>query len=202
WINTIAGKNSESYINELPAISNVSNFEVSWDYISFNDFSPLPIAYTVYVAVNDGPYEPWINSTTEQSAIFRGEKGNTYYFFSSAEFEDGSIEATPEIEDARTTVADDAGTGINSGKMKPELKVYPNPSTGNLTVEYSLVAEGQYVVEIFDLAGKKLYTMDEGIKTMGTRIIRLDNTEFLEKGVYFIRISNEGLSNTMKWVKN
>ena len=71
---------------------------------------------------------------------------------------------------------------ISPEKRLRGVYVYPNPSFGNVRFEFFNIPEGQYELSVFNLLGKKLWTVDESLKT-GTVI--LSDLSFLPRGTYF-----------------
>lgn len=201
WVNTMAGRSGESFVRELPAETEQEQFLVSWDYVVFEEFGPVPVTYTVMVSVNDGPYEKWIGPTTETSAVFEGSEGNTYRFFSIAGFSDGTVETAPGEEDARTTVVKVNTSVILPALQTGGLSVYPNPSDNTLNVRYTLRSEGAYTVDLFDYTGRHLATLESGRKPAGDYQLRLGDTGFLHSGVYFIRLTRGEDVQSVRWVR-
>ncbi len=76
--------------------------------------------------------------------------------------------------------------------------VYPNPVTDNVTVVIPESINGQLSLNIFDVAGKKIYisNINSGIN----QCIKL-NVATLQKGLYFIRLKSEDKSMTVKMLK-
>ena len=105
-LNTIDGDLPSSQVNALPAQQSDPNFEVTW---SGDDGAGSGIReYDVYFLEDNGPFVPWFYNTTESSAIFPGEPGRTYAFFSIARDNVGNVEDPPAGPDAQTTVVLDA----------------------------------------------------------------------------------------------
>ncbi len=65
--------------------------------------------------------------------------------------------------------------------------VYPNPSNGNTTLEFSLNEPTFTTVEIFNLLGGKVLTVHEGNLPSGKHKIVFDAGK-LQSGVYFVKI--------------
>ena len=61
--------------------------------------------FDVYVSRNSGPYELWLEGTTLRGALYRGDLGATYRFYSVAFDRSGNREAAPATADATTAVA-------------------------------------------------------------------------------------------------
>ncbi len=65
--------------------------------------------YDVFVCDNGGDYQPFQRFTTQTSAMFTGETGHTYHFYSVAVDNVGHREGTPSAADSSTTLV--AATG-------------------------------------------------------------------------------------------
>lgn len=63
--------------------------------------------------------------------------------------------------------------------------VYPNPTNGNVTIEYTLPANGEF--EVYDLSGRKLYSQTvQGVANTATINAELSN------GIYFYTLTSGG----------
>lgn len=69
-----------------------------------------------------------------------------------------------------------------------ELMIYPNPTSGNVSMAFSSLAFIENEIVIVDLSGKMVYKKD-GIKVLGQFTHNLD-VSALENGIYFIQVSN------------
>ncbi len=65
--------------------------------------------------------------------------------------------------------------------------LYPNPSNGNFTVEYSLTGNSDVSVKIFDVQGKMVREINESEKAAGAHLDRYDVSN-LPEGLYFVKI--------------
>ncbi len=61
--------------------------------------------YDIYVATDGGPFERWLEDTARTSAIFEGDAGKSYSFYSIARDLSGNEEAAPLTADAMTEVS-------------------------------------------------------------------------------------------------
>ena len=81
--------------------------------------------------------------------------------------------------------------GIVSTTLNNRLQVYPNPTTGELTITYPpLAGAGGGIisdVEIFDIYGKKLQSHHLIISSSH----HLINISHFHAGIYFVRITTE-----------
>jgi hypothetical protein len=115
--NTIDAAPPTSTINALPAFS-PPTFNVSWT--GEDDSAGSGIAsYDVFVSVNSGPFAVWLDDTAATSAIFTGELGHTYGFFSVATDNVGIRQAAPGAAQATTLI-----TG--SGPRVTDVRIQSN----------------------------------------------------------------------------
>lgn len=79
--------------------------------------------------------------------------------------------------------------GVNSiDKKEFELSVFPNPSVDAATVNFKLTSEEIVTVEIYNIVGSLVSTIESGNKTAGTHSIKIDNTT-LSNGSYFVKLT-------------
>jgi RHS repeat-associated protein len=101
--NTIDAGSPTSQVNELPSEINTVSFPVTWTGSDDSGGSGIS-SYDIYVSDNSGPFNPWLNDTTNLSSEFIGSVGHTYSFYSIATDNVGNIEDAPLEPDAATTV--------------------------------------------------------------------------------------------------
>lgn len=93
-----------SQVSTLPQIS-PGNFTVNWSGTDDGGGSGIGV-YDIYVSVDGGDYTIWKSAIAETSAIYTGQGGKTYRFFSIARDNVGHIEPAALAADATTTVAE------------------------------------------------------------------------------------------------
>jgi subtilase family serine protease len=81
--NTIDSGKPSSFITQLPATTEETNFQVSWSGQDEEGGSALA-GFTVYVSDNGQAFTPWLQNTTVTEATFIGQAGHTYAFYSLA----------------------------------------------------------------------------------------------------------------------
>lgn len=79
------------------------------------------------------------------------------------------------------------------------LNVYPNPANDQANVTFSLVNDAAVVVTVTDLAGKVVYTSNEGNNAAGTHSLTI-NTSSFSNGVYMVNFSANNEVSTQKLV--
>ncbi|HEX4128659.1 MAG TPA: right-handed parallel beta-helix repeat-containing protein [Pirellulales bacterium] len=92
-----------STVAPLPAIAYANSFLVTWSGHRASD-GPNVASYTVYVSDNGGAYTVWQTATTAPAAIFTGQFGHTYSFYSVATDLSGNVQTTPSGAQATTTL--------------------------------------------------------------------------------------------------
>lgn len=101
WKNKIDITPPVSQVGALAREQSNTSFLVKW---GGTDQGAGILNYSVYVSENDGAYQPWLLTTTETSAIFAGEDGKTYRFYSVATDKAFNVENIPTQADALTRV--------------------------------------------------------------------------------------------------
>ena len=87
----------------------------------------------------------------------------------------------------------------NAGTTTPDhaLTNFPNPFRGNTTISYTLANDSHVTLQVFDLAGKPITLLFDGLQNAGPHTQPF-NADRLAAGVYFYRIiatSPKGNSN-------
>lgn len=100
YVNTIDALPPASAVNALPAQA-WSDFVVTW---SGQDEGSGVAGYDIYVARDGGAYELWLSQTSDTSALFSGQLGSSYAFYSVAADGVGRRESVPLVPDAVTRI--------------------------------------------------------------------------------------------------
>jgi PKD repeat protein len=118
----------QSAILPIDPVQGTANFELNW---SGTDQGSGIQHYNIYYIQNGTDTVLWRGGMTETTAIFTGEGGNTYEFYSIAVDNVGNVEATPGHPDAVTTIMTGADEQFASNA---DLLLYPNPASNQLTI--------------------------------------------------------------------
>ncbi len=115
---------------------------------------------------------------------------------------DGPIQITPGQEKRRLEVAvgtDSYVEGKREEAMpeKVRLTSYPNPAGRQATVEYALPESREVTLEVYDVLGRRVATLEQGRKKAGRHTARLE-TGRLSSGVYFGRLEAGEQTRTQK----
>lgn len=76
---------------------------------------------------------------------------------------------------------------------------YPNPFNARVTIQYALPIQSQVTIEIYDLLGRRIETIVNGMKQAGYHQVSW-NAENNSTGVYFYRINAGDFTDTKKLV--
>lgn len=194
WFNTIDRIAPTSFVNNLPVITYDTSFTVHWTGV---DDGAGIVAYDIYAKrSSDAVFTKWLSYTSLDSAVFTGAWNDTLQFYSIAYDSVGNSENKAALIEASTILQNPVGIQyiINSA----DLKVYPNPSTGKLTIETTLTMDGNLNIEIVNLLNQQLLSFDESASTKYLKKeIDLSNQA---DGVYLIRINSSGHSVTKKFI--
>lgn len=79
------------------------------------------------------------------------------------------------------------------------LQIYPNPFNSQTTIEYALKERSLVTIQIYDLTGRRIETVNDGLQVAGKHKILWDASR-QSSGIYFCRISASGYSETQRVV--
>ena len=70
------------------------------------------------------------------------------------------------------------------------VSLSPNPTFGGLHVRFSIPAPRPTALELYDLAGRRLYVADAGTLGVGEHVLDLDPDGRLAAGIYFVTLTD------------
>jgi hypothetical protein len=114
----------------------------------------------------------------------------------SGEAPSGSIQGfllTPVLTSVEDEIVENLPTDFVS------LSNYPNPFNATTTISYSLSRTSEVSIEIYDILGRNLETIDKGTQDAGEYQI-IWNAQDQPSGLYFYRIHAGDLTLTNKMV--
>ena len=90
-----------------------------------------------------------------------------------------------------TAMYSDERTVLIGGPVTLQLDApYPNPVRSLATVNYQLPTATDVSLAVYDLLGRKVMTLQEGVQDMGRKTIQM-NTQQLASGMYFVRLQTD-----------
>jgi len=182
-----------------PSTIRTSNSGANWKYITLEYFgAPTDIEFRT-------KNEAWASLGFSQTFIYTLDTGETWTQIN-----------TPDSNEVNDIVFTDERHGwafCNQGKILKfnydavnisetgeiisnfELyQNYPNPFNPSTNILYNLSAPGHVLLKVFDITGKEIGILDEGMKSAGTHLVnfRGDN---LPSGIYFYVLSVQNISS-------
>ena len=145
WLNTIDDSKPVSQVLQLLAQQPAASFEVKW---SGTDSGAGVESYTVYVSENGGAFTVWQKDTPDTSAMFTGQAGRTYSFYSVARDAVSNREDAPTTPDATTAVATATPSGATLQFGQATYSVAEGTTNVVLTVTRSGDGTGEVSVGV------------------------------------------------------
>jgi hypothetical protein len=93
--------------------------------------------------------------------------------------------------------------GVNPDLKKNSLKasVYPNPANDLVQLDFSLPEKSRLKIDLFDAKGQLVKTMINSIFEAGNQQKEISLNR-ISNGVYWLRITSESATKTIKLIKN
>lgn len=91
--------------------------------------------------------------------------------------------------------------GIEKIISNDNISIYPNPANNQFTINYNLSKSADVDIRIFDLTGKQILILEQGIRNKGNnQKTYFTANEKIQKGVYFIKLKFNQITYTRKLV--
>jgi hypothetical protein len=170
-----------SAVNPLAPTVGSANFLVSW---SGTDIGSGIAGYHVFVSANNGPWELWQAKVPFGSALYPGEVGSRYAFFSVAEDNVGNLEPAPSAADAETTVTLDS---------RPFLQIHFISAGASLSISWQSVIGNLYSVQVAENVMGDWSDLEEFADRPGTGQTMTFTTPISAVGQFFrVRVQPSG----------
>lgn len=181
FVNTTAQKNIKLNLTNLPANYNLQLYNSSGSLLK--------------TSANTG--------TTSEQVTYNTNKVGTYY----AKVYNVNGSNSTVCYNLLATISntalrlEDGEEVVELTKMENTLKLYPNPTSNRLTIEFDLQTAAPVLVSIFDVSGKLVSTENfEGVEGANAFY---SNVEHLTNGFYMITLtSNDKFLYNAKFIKN
>jgi MBG domain (YGX type) len=111
--NTIDAVAPTSSVMPLPAVTTNPTFMVMWDGKDDAGGSGIDV-FSVFVSIDRGPFDVWLQGTTEMEASYDGARGHSYAFISIATDNVGLHQSTPTTFQAITMVSPLLATSLSA----------------------------------------------------------------------------------------
>jgi hypothetical protein len=130
YLNTVDAAPPQSQVLTLPATVPPGGFTVHW--FGQDDPGGSGIAsYEIYVSDNATAWTLWKGQASDTSAVFPGQLGHTYAFYSVATDNVGQREAAPLAVDAVTTVTEGSAPALEIRILEQGIELsWPAAASG------------------------------------------------------------------------
>ncbi len=149
----------------------------------------------------DGPVEieaeDLDKGESESAALLRPETGESHDLRRQETVTVGPEGKTVELKVAVGSAQYVEGRAEQVVPQKVSLTSYPNPVRRQGTLEYALPEAQEVTLEVYDVLGRRVATLERGRKKAGRHTARLE-TSRLSSGVYFGRLEAGGQTRTQK----
>ncbi len=163
------------------------------------------------------PYQLWLDNkgaATLKACVFANPTGGSCWLPRSSALVETATSATftaPRTGWYAVVVANDDGgagaytIGVYGGALGADTappavtalrNVAPNPAAGAFTVEFALHDAASVMLEVLDMAGRRMATLADGPRDAGTWRVPFESARAasgsLRPGVYFVRLQADG----------
>jgi hypothetical protein len=87
-------------------------------------------------------------------------------------------------------------TNVKDIDNRNNISVYPNPSSGNITINISAATKEEYQLDIFNVVGQKVYT--EQLTTLNCSLKKEINLMSFGKGLYILNFTSNKKTSCIK----
>lgn len=155
-----------------------------------------PIPYTSYFVPAD--QSKWKEVKLDGALMPTGTALNNVKFRIELAYEGGNNFYLDEVQVG-------LASSINNDLLKEQLgfNLYPNPFNSSATLSYSLNTKENVEVAIFDIAGKQIATLSNGMQSEGKHELQINKSDLnLNSGIYFIKMMVGENTLTQKVILN
>ena len=155
-----------------------------------------PIPYTSYFVPAD--QSKWKEVKLDGALLPTGAALNNVKFRIELAYEGGNNFYLDEVQVG-------LASSINNDLLKEQLgfNLYPNPFNSSATLSYSLNTKENVEVAIFDIAGKQIAELSNGMQSEGKHELQINKFDLnLNSGIYFIKMMVGENTLTQKVVLN
>lgn len=136
------------------------------------------------------------NSVESFTSGFLGPNGSTYSYTFTVVGANDYLCGVHGAFSMSGTITVENNLGVNDFKMGSSFNIYPNPSNSILNIALKNgITNG--TLEVFDMLGKKAMS-----QTLNSDVFRSIDISNLNSGLYLIKISFEGNSETKRFIIN
>ncbi len=153
--------------------------------------------YTASIDAGEG-WDEYLWSNSETTQVIRVTVTEPEVYSVTVTNTETGCQFSDEVE---LVPPDGCGLAVPStDNRNPAIELYPNPTTGMLTVEFQNPVSGWYTIEIVDITGKVIISEKTRINTSLKKTV-FDLTKYSE-GLYMVKITGEKFSHCKRLMIN
>lgn len=141
---------------------------------------------------------PWLLDSIHYDSLFPGEH-LTVYVQSPAAIPALGLSTNYIYQSATAPFINQTSLGIHPISNSVLLKLYPNPTNGNATLQFNLNEAQNVTVRVYTMLGENVFTQTEGDISAGLHQVTIPCMN-LPAGVYFVKFTTDHTSLTRKLV--
>ena len=103
----------------------------------------------------------------------------------------------PSVNFAQTDIAASFINSSTNIHIK-RISIYPNPSSGNITLQFTSAVVDNYVLNIIDITGKLIFR-DKIAAAEGINIYKIDLSNAV-KGIYLLTVENANMIEQERFI--
>lgn len=189
---------------DLAGIDGFPTLTTEWDALLIDDVTGLGThtfgasSYSYSIASGDAS----ISSLSGDCADIAVGSENSVINVSGTFCLFNGCEATPGKIVVNTCAAAPAkrSTSAFSGLEESTVELYPNPTTGEVTLTLNTTSDEEVSVVVYDLSGKAHMTLQNGHLAKGTHRMKADLST-LATGTYIVQVTSASENKTIRVVK-
>lgn len=107
------------------------------------------------------------------------------------------------VDSTSIFIVPNAGVGISNPDVAVENKfgVYPNPSKGNATIEYTIATDATVLLSVYNVLGVKVSELVNEEQKSGKHKYSINGNDTpLNSGIYFITLITDGKASTQRLI--
>jgi len=161
----------------------------------FSDFGHTYLTHTYPPSLTSTGYSKWEYYWTTPAGA--SQPSVTIYAAGNAGTGQ-DISTLDRIYTTNKTFTFNSSAGIDGHILSDKgMQVFPNPAVDRVLVSYSLVAEAQVSIDLYDLSGKLVRELQNERKPSGETTVSADISD-LKKGIYLLKITAGGETSVQK----
>jgi len=175
------------------------HINVSWSAADHPDL----LGYTIYRSHwNNGIYEAISEVPFNQTGYddYAVNENTVYWYYVTAEFADERF-AVVSLGSNKDYGSTEDIVGVEDPLPLPDRyfigQNFPNPFNASTTIRYELPEQAQVKLDIYDILGRKVTTIEDGLRPAGYHQV-LWQADAVASGVYFYRLQASDYSQTKK----